>query len=136
MEKLGFPKQWLTTVSALYNSATSRVLVDGELGQAFVISRSVRQGCPLAPFLYLMIGEAFSSFLMSNVENIRGLQCPWLEEQILVCQFVDDTTLSVQGSHNNRCRVQRVIDSFCYASRAGINWNKSVGFVVGVGGEA
>ena len=50
MEKLGFPKQWLTAVSALYNSASSRVLVDGELGQAFVISRSVRQGCPLAPF--------------------------------------------------------------------------------------
>ena len=57
MEKLGFPNQCLTAVSALYNSATSRVLEDGELGQAFVISRSVRQGCPLAPFLYLMIGK-------------------------------------------------------------------------------
>ena len=123
MEKLGFPNQWLTVVSALYNSATSRVLVATNLGQAFSISRSVRQGCLLAPFLYLMIGEAFS-----NVENIRGLQ--WLEDQILDCQFADDTTLYVQGSHNNLCRVQRVIDSFCYASGAGINWNKSVGFWV------
>jgi hypothetical protein len=109
MEKLGFPNQWLTAISALYNSATSRVLVAGELGQAFSISRSVRQGCPLAPFLYLMIGEAFSSFLISNVENIKGLQWPWLEEQIVDCQFVDYTTMYLQGSHNNLCRVQQAI---------------------------
>ena len=75
MEKLGFPKQWLTAVST-----TSTVLVDGELGQAFVISRSVRQGCPLVPFLYLMIGEAFSSFLASKYKRatmamVSGTSC-------------------------------------------------------------
>ena len=43
--KLGFPNQWLTAVSALYNLATSRVLVAGDLGQTCSISRSVRQGC-------------------------------------------------------------------------------------------
>ena len=32
MEKLGFPNQWLTIVSTFYKSATSRVLVVGELG--------------------------------------------------------------------------------------------------------
>ena len=131
MEKLGFPNQWLTAVSALYNSATSRVLVDGELGQAFVISRSVRQGCPLAPFLYLMIGEAFSSFLTSDTVNIKGLQWPWLEEQVVDCQFADDTALYLQGSSDNLSRVQHAIDTFCYASGTIINWNKSMGFWVG-----
>ena len=131
MEKLGFPNQWLTAVSALYNLATSRVLVDGELGQAFVISRSVRQGCPLAPFLYLMIGEAFSSFLTSNNVNIKGLQWPWLEEQVVDCQFADDTTLYLQGSSDNLSRVQHAIDTFFYAFGTIINWNKSVGFWVG-----
>ena len=43
-------------------------------------------------FLYLMIGEAFCSLLTSNVVNIKGLQWPWLEEQIVDCQFVDGTT--------------------------------------------
>ena len=52
-------------------------------------------------FLYLMIGEAFCSLLTSNVVNIKGLQWPWLEEQIVDCQFVDDTTLYLQGSHDN-----------------------------------
>ena len=106
MEKLGFPNQWLTVVSVLYNSATTRVLVAGELGQALSISRSVRQGCPLAPFLYLMIEEAFSSFLTRNIVNIKGLEWPWLEEQIVDCQFADDTSLYLQGSHDNLSRVQ------------------------------
>ena len=74
MEKLGFPNPWLTTISTLYNSASSSVLLAQELGQAFSIPRSVRQGIPLAPFLYLMIGEAFISFLTSNNVNIKGLQ--------------------------------------------------------------
>ena len=71
--KLGFPNQWLTVVLTLYNSATSMVLVGRELGQTFSISRLVRQGCPVSLFLYLMIGEAFSSFLTSNVMNIKEL---------------------------------------------------------------
>ena len=54
MEKLGFPSQLLTAISTLYNLATSKVLVVWELGHAFSILRSARQGCPLAPFLYLM----------------------------------------------------------------------------------
>ena len=43
MEKLGFPNQWLTVVSTLYNSTMSRVLVAREIGQAFSILRLVRQ---------------------------------------------------------------------------------------------
>ena len=73
----------------------------------------MRQGCPLAPFLYLMIGEAFSSFLISNVENIKGLQWPWLEEQIVDCQFADDTTLYLQGSHNNLCYKEEIVILEC-----------------------
>ena len=72
MGKLGFPNQWLTTVSTLYNLATSRVLVVGELGQPFSNLKLVRHGCSFAPFLNLMIGEAFSSFLTSNIVNTKN----------------------------------------------------------------
>ena len=68
----------------------------------------------MAPFLCLMIGKAFRSFLTSNVLNIK----------IVDCQF--DTTLYLQGSHDNVCRVQNAIYEFSYASRFVINWNKYV----------
>ena len=63
--------------------------------------------------------------------NIKGLQWPWLEEQIVDCQFANDTALYLQGSSDNLSRVQQAIDTFCYASGTIINWNKSMGFWVG-----
>ena len=63
--KLGFPCAWIKGVSALYRHASSSVLFSAGYGPLFPISRSVRQGCLLAPFLFILFGEALSSFLRS-----------------------------------------------------------------------
>ena len=52
MGRLGITVVDVKVVFALYNSASSRVLVGGALGNNFLIIRSVRQGCPLAPYLF------------------------------------------------------------------------------------
>jgi len=39
--------------------------------------------------------------------------------------FADDTTLYLQGTRSNMERTQKVLDIFCKASGAKINWNKS-----------
>ena len=73
MGRLGLPSDYVKAVFALYNSAASRVLVGGALGNTFPITRSVRQGCPLAPYLFLFVGEAFSAFLHKNKLSIKGI---------------------------------------------------------------
>ena len=59
MLQLGFPMAWVVAIRALYKNASSSVYVAGEVDAPFSISRSVRQGCPLTPSLYLLIVEAF-----------------------------------------------------------------------------
>ena len=49
LSRLGFPFAWIKGVSTLYMHASSSVLFAGGYGPLFPISRSVRQGCPLAP---------------------------------------------------------------------------------------
>ena len=66
MGRLGLPSDYVKVVFALYNSTTSRVLVRGALG-------FVRQGCPLAPYLFILVGEAFSAFLHKNRLSIEGI---------------------------------------------------------------
>jgi hypothetical protein len=39
--------------------------------------------------------------------------------------FADDTTLYLQGTRENMERTQKVLDTFCKASGAKVNWNKS-----------
>ena len=54
MGRLGLPGDYVKVVFALYNSASSRVLVEGALGNNIPITRSVRQGFPLAPYYFYM----------------------------------------------------------------------------------
>ena len=57
--RMGFPVQWIRVVAALYRTAHSSVLFAGDVGCRFSISRSVRQGCPMAPFLFILVSGAF-----------------------------------------------------------------------------
>ena len=55
MHCMGFSKDWIRGVALLYTVAHSQVLIDGGMGTRFAILQSVRQGCPLAPTLFLFL---------------------------------------------------------------------------------
>ena len=61
--QFGFDERWVKGVSSLYSTASSKVLLARGKGPSFLISRSVRQGCPLAPYLFLFFAEAMSNYL-------------------------------------------------------------------------
>ena len=81
--RLGFPAQWINVVASLYREAFSSVLVAGGQTRKFSISRSVRQGCPLAPFLFLLVMETFSMYLNSSQVSLKGLPFPATQQQML-----------------------------------------------------
>ena len=98
--RMGFRNRWIRGVSALYRNAHSSLLFAKDVGRQFSISRSIRQGCPLAPFLYLLIFEVFFVFLNSRHVSIKGLALPFADVGI-DSEFVDDTTLYVHASQFN-----------------------------------
>lgn len=55
MRRLGFCETWMQWIESCLKSARISILVNGSPGQDFVMERGVRQGDPLAPFLYLII---------------------------------------------------------------------------------
>ena len=104
MLQLGFPMAWVVAVRALYKNVSSSVYVVGEVDAPFSISRSVRQGCPLTPSLYLLIVEAFHVYSNNHALRIKGLQWGFDNKQVPNNEFVDDTTLYVDGD-NVQCVV-------------------------------
>ena len=100
------------------------------MGPQFQITRSVRQGCPLAPFLYLIFAEALHIFLNAQVVGIRRLFIPLSDQQLIDAELADDTALYVEGSQSNLIVVQDAITTFCKGAGAMMNWHKSVAFWV------
>ena len=62
VDALGFEQQWILGVAAFYRDASSQVLMVGSLRKSFRMTRSVRQGCPLAPYLFIIALEALSDW--------------------------------------------------------------------------
>ena len=104
--------------------------MSGHRGPSIPLRRSVGQGCPLAPYLYLFITEAFSFFLNRSDEGIRGLVVPHASKDLLNSEYADDTMLYLQGNDANLQKAKSRIELFCKVSRGEINWHKSRGFWV------
>jgi hypothetical protein len=51
LNKLGFNSTWISWVRALYIDSWCSVGLNGQTSDPFKLTRSIRQGCPLAPFL-------------------------------------------------------------------------------------
>jgi hypothetical protein len=56
--------------------------------------------------------------------GVKGLSLP-RGGCIIEQTFMDDTAFYLQGSHMNMERTQKVLNIFCKASGAKVNWNKS-----------
>jgi hypothetical protein len=112
-------QKWVET---LYKNANACVTVNGHYSKWFNIGRGVRQGDPLSPYLYLICAEILSLMLRENV-HIKGIQVR--EEEILLSQFADDTSLCLDGSEESFCEAIRVLETFTAMSGLKMNTDKT-----------
>ena len=73
----------------------------GNYGHLLSIARSIRQGCPLAPFLFLFFVVAMISFLNGDEIGLRGLQIPFSNVELRETEFADDSALYLHGDLDN-----------------------------------
>jgi len=124
LEKLGFEGTWIRWVRSLYIEASSAIKVNGVIGSDFQLARSMRQGCPLAPYLFILATDVLAYMLADPKYGVEGLSLPkggLIRDQT----FADDMALYLKGSPSNLDKAQRVLTIFSKASGAKINWHKS-----------
>jgi exonuclease III len=129
MEKMGFEDQWITQVMSLNLNASASILVNGQSSKTFKLQRSVRQGCPLAPYLFLLTVDVLGQMLQHPRSGVHGLRLP--DNSTITNQmFADDTLLFLDGKVDNMDRALDVITRFGAASGAKLNLHKSIGLWV------
>ena len=89
--RFDFPDEWIRGISSLYRSVSSRVIIGGRMGEGFTLERSVRQGCPLAPYLFLFFAEAMAHFLQARTTGLRGMHLPIRDDaELLGTEYAND----------------------------------------------
>jgi hypothetical protein len=106
--------------------ASSSVKINGSPSPAFVIERGVRQGCPLAPYLFLIIAEVLNAMVKQGMTlgDVKGVKLPGGREQVTV-QYADDTSFTLAGEEEPVRKLIQILNSFCLASGLVLNWQKS-----------
>lgn len=89
------------------------VVVNGSPTEEFKAQSGLRQGDPLPPFLFIMVGEALTSLIRKGVEE--GFYRRYKVSDTLsypILQFTDDTILLCCGGRDNRWSLKVILRSF------------------------
>ena len=69
MEQMNFGCKWRRWISSCLSSAKASVLFNGSPTEEFSISKGVRQGDPLSPFLFILVMEGLNIAVKRACEN-------------------------------------------------------------------
>ena len=115
-------------VKIIYKSPISKLLINNTLSEGIEIQRSVRQGCPLSPYLYILaIEPVLEKIRLDN--TIRGIHLPNRGERKLLA-YADDT-IFFPKNNNSIKRIMETFEEFGSASGSKINIRKSE--IMGIG---
>ncbi|XP_063447938.1 uncharacterized protein LOC134727487 [Mytilus trossulus] len=93
LEKFEFGGKFRAWIKMLLYNATTCIKTNGFVSRYFSITRSARQGCPIAPLLYIIQAEPMACAIRGDIK-IEGLKLPggggnFIETKL--CMFADDT---------------------------------------------
>ena len=94
-------------------SASFAILMNGSPSNLFIPSRGLRQGCPLFPFLFLLIAKDLSRLLhkAKEVRLIKGVKVSNQTELTHVL-FVDDVLMFGVGTFSNIQNLEKVLKNY------------------------
>lgn len=85
-----FGEVFIGYVKVLFNDMFNCVMNNGWKSKNYPITRSVKQGCSTAPFLFIISLELLAIKVRNN-EKIKGITIDQMEHKI--SQFANDITL-------------------------------------------
>ena len=133
LERFGFGEKFCRWILMLYKLGESCIQTNGYISRFFKITRSMRQGCPIAAYLYILQSEPLSQTIRKS-KHISGISIPSnIEEnkfEARISSFADDTQL-FHTTEKSILEGFRILDTYCKASGAKLNLSKTKGMYIG-----
>ncbi|CAI5969000.1 unnamed protein product [Closterium sp. NIES-65] len=119
--KLGFPPRFVGWIETLHRDLHTRLCINGWTGEQIQMRKGVRQGCPLAPYLFLCAVEPLSRLVEKRELGLGEKGC----ERLAYVGYADDTTLLLEGEAQ-LAAAGPVLQGFAAVSGLKVNTGKSV----------
>ena len=107
LKYFNFGNAFINLVKLLYTDISSCCVNNGWSTQFFSLSRGVRQGCPLSPYLFILCAEILGNAIR-NDSNVKGVKLKNrnAESILKMSQYADDTIFL----ENHQESIRNVID--------------------------
>ena len=99
MHKMNISGKFIKWVRLFFANASATVNLNGCPGSNFKVERGVRQGCPIASYLFFIVEEALTRIIKRAVAKgrLRGITLPGGKKQQSISQYVDNSSFMVIG---------------------------------------
>jgi hypothetical protein len=123
---VGFGVKLMDWIMCCVTSANFAVLINGEATDYFKSWRGLRQGCPLSPYLFILIMEGISLMLASGIANqsISGIKVTQ-HLKIIHLMFVDDVLVMSKADPMEWRLILDILRAYCSVSGLCINSSKT-----------
>ncbi|GJR83393.1 RNA-directed DNA polymerase, eukaryota [Tanacetum coccineum] len=132
LNAFGFGSRWRSWIQGSLNSGKASVLVNGSPTSEFQFHRGLKQGDPLAPFLFILIMESLHLSFNRAVEAgiFTGLR---IEDALTISHpfYADDAIFIGEWSKENLKGILNILNCFSLLSGMSINLKKS--HILGLG---
>ena len=128
LQHFGFGPSLSKWVRLFYCKTESCILNNGWTSNFFELSRGVRQGCPLSPYLFILSVEILAEAIRNKRET-TGIKIQ--DTQFKLSQYADDTTLILDGSEKSFKASLTLIEAFGKMSGLKLNDRKTEALWIG-----
>jgi hypothetical protein len=119
LEKFDFPEAFRTVVKAIYNESEITLTINGQASESIKVHSGTKQGCPLSPLLFTIIGEVLSQMLK---ESLEGVELPNMDKA--VAAYADDTAI-ICGGVEDLVKTGLILDKYEIATGMKKNTRKT-----------
>ena len=127
MTRMGFAEKWVALMMECISTVSYSILINGEPTPIIHLTRGIRQGDPLSPYLFLFCTEGLHSLLQHSADSgqIRGVSICKLGPRLTHLFFADDSLLFCRSTISECQKIQESLSSYEKAYGQQLNRAKS-----------
>lgn len=127
MEQMNIPPKIVELVKNCMSASKVTILVNGQGSGFLTPNRGLRQGCPLSPYLFIIVMEYLTRLFQQALQqgSLKGVQLAPTAPRLTHMLYADDVMVMGQADRDEISRVKGILDLFAAHTGLVINPDKS-----------